>query len=84
MYISRGASGFAPRLCDRSITLYLQPEHEAQHSADEQQFVCAAAATLANPRVMTAIKSITFNFFIDVLLFLKDYSYCFADESSAR
>jgi hypothetical protein len=48
---------------------YSQSEQEAQHSTEEQQPVWAAAAALASPRVITAINSITFNFFMDFLLF---------------
>jgi hypothetical protein len=51
---------------------YLQPEQEAQHSAEGQQPVCAAAAALATPRVITIIKSITFRFLIEFLLFRTD------------
>src|SRR5262249_50788137 len=40
----------------------LQPEQEAQQSAEEQHFVRAADAMPATPKVMTAISSMTFNF----------------------
>jgi hypothetical protein len=46
------------------ICSYLQPEHEAQQSAEGQQPACAAFAVPAIPNAITAINSITFNVFI--------------------
>jgi hypothetical protein len=42
---------------------YLQPEHEAQHSADGQH-PCAAFAVPATPSAITAIHNTTFSVFI--------------------
>jgi hypothetical protein len=47
----------------------LQPEQEAQQSSEAQHPACAAVAALANPSVITAINSITFNVFMIRLLF---------------
>lgn len=44
---------------------YLQPEQEAQHSAEEQQRLGVVAAAAATPRAMTDINSITFNLLMD-------------------
>jgi hypothetical protein len=46
------------------ICCYLQPEQEAQQSAEEQQPACAAFAPPATPSAITAINNITFNVFI--------------------
>lgn len=46
------------------IRVYLQPEHDAQHSADAQHDVCAAFTVLVSPSAITAINSATFNIFI--------------------
>jgi hypothetical protein len=59
----------------------LQPEHDAQQSADEQQVLCAAFAVPATPSAITAINSITFNVFI-VFSFKSGKSFSGADESS--
>jgi hypothetical protein len=46
------------------ICSYLQPEQEAQQSAEEQQFACVALAVPATPSAITATINITFNVFI--------------------
>jgi hypothetical protein len=46
------------------IYSYLQPEQEAQQSAEGQQPACAAFAVPATPSATTAINKITFNVFI--------------------
>jgi hypothetical protein len=59
----KGANLAVRALC--SLTrAYLQPEHEAQHSADAQHDVCAAFTVLANPNAITAINKATFTVFI--------------------
>jgi hypothetical protein len=42
----------------------LQPEHDAQQSADGQQVVRAAFAVPASPSAITAINNTTFNVFM--------------------
>jgi hypothetical protein len=46
------------------ICSYLQPEHEAQQSAEGQQRACVAFAVPATPSAITTINNITFNVFI--------------------
>jgi hypothetical protein len=65
------------------MTRYLQPEHDAQHSADGQQVACAAFAVPATPSAITAINNITLNVFI-VFSFRSGKSSSGADEPSAQ
>jgi len=59
----KGANLAVHALC--SLTrVHLQPEHEAQHSADAQHDLCAAFAVLVSPSAITAINRATFNVFI--------------------
>jgi hypothetical protein len=60
---TKGADLAARAFCSLS-RVYLQPEHDAQHSADAQHDVCAAFAMFANPNASTAINRATFNVFI--------------------
>jgi hypothetical protein len=59
----KGADLAARAFCSLS-RVHLQPEHDAQHSADAQHDVCAAFAMFANPNARTAINRATFNVFI--------------------
>jgi hypothetical protein len=56
----------------------LQPEHEAQHSADAQHDLCAAFAVPVSPSAITAINRATFNVFI-VFSFRSGKSYSHAN-----
>jgi hypothetical protein len=53
-------------VCTPALTYfpYLQPEQEAQQSAEEQQPACAALAALVTPSAITAINNTTFSVFI--------------------
>jgi hypothetical protein len=62
------------------VCFYLQPEHEAQQSAEGQQPAWAAFAVLATPSAITAINNITFNVFI-VFSFRSGKSCMWADEA---
>jgi hypothetical protein len=59
----RGA-GDSPTPLLSTICSYLQPEQEAQQSAEVQQPACAALAPTATPSAITTINNITFNVFI--------------------
>jgi hypothetical protein len=56
----------------------LQPEHEAHHSAEGQQPLCAAFAVPASPSAIAAINSITFTVFI-VFSFKSGNGFSLAD-----
>jgi hypothetical protein len=61
---NKKGADLAARALGSLTRVYLQPEHDAQHSADAQHDVCAAFTVFANPNAITAINKATFIVFI--------------------
>jgi hypothetical protein len=54
----------SPRPRSNLFASYLQPEQEAQQSAEPQHPACVAFAVPATPSAITTINNTTFNVFI--------------------